>query len=322
MHKVTEIAKLVKHAESRIRPFIRETFPEQSHYLSQKGKASVFCKLENLQHTGSFKVRGAFNKVLSLTKYELDRGIVAASTGNHGAAVAYCLNKLKAKGIIFVPNHIPPDKIKAIKNLGAEIQYYGDDNADTEVFARQFARDNRKTFISPYNDLLVICGQGTIGCELERQLAKIEAVFISLGGGGLLSGVAAYLKSINPKIEIIGCSPENSQVMIQSVKSGKILDLPSSPTLSDGTAGGLEPGTITYEMCRDWVDLFVTVTEDEIKNSLVEFIQNHHMLIEGAAAVSVASYLKMKDNFTGKNVVIIICGANISLETLAEVISH
>jgi threonine dehydratase len=172
------------------------------------------------------------------------------------------------------------------------------------------------TYIPPYNDPQVAGGQGTIGVELARQLGQIDAVFVSLGGGGLISGIAGYLKSVHPNIQIIGCSPENSQVMIQSIKAGKILDLPSLSTLSDGTAGGIEAGSITFALCRDLVDEYMTVTEDEIKKSLRLFMETHHMLIEGAAAVAIASYLKTCQQWIGKNVVIIICGGNISLETL------
>jgi threonine dehydratase len=175
-------------------------------------------------------------------------------------------------------------------------------------------------FISPYNDPRIVGGQGTIGVELERQLERIDVVFASLGGGGLVSGVAGYLKSLRPNVEIVGCSPENSQVMIQSVRAGKILDLPSQPTLSDGTAGGVEPGAITFELCRALVDDYVTVTEDEIKESLRLFVRTEHMLLEGAAAVAVAAYLKTRERFAGKSVVIVICGANIDLETLKSVL--
>jgi threonine dehydratase len=145
-------------------------------------------------------------------------------------------------------------------------------------------------------------------------------VYVALGGGGLISGVAGYLKSVRPGVRIVGCSPENSQVMIQSVKAGEILDLPSLPTLSDGTAGGIEAGSITFELCRELVDEYVTVTEDQIRDSLRMFMQVHHMLIEGAAAVAIASYLKTRQCSSGQNVVIVICGANIGLETLKEVL--
>jgi len=175
--------------------------------------------------------------------------------------------------------------------------------------------------VSPYNDPLVIAGQGTIGVELERQLDRIDAVFISLGGGGLISGVAAYLKSVRPDVRVVGCSPESSQVMIQSVQAGEVLDLPSKPTLSDGTAGGVESGAITFDLCRELVDDYVTVTEEEIADSWREFTGVHHMMIEGAAAVAIASFMKLRAQFAGKNVVVILCGANISLETIKELLS-
>lgn len=314
------ISEQVLLAESRIRPHIRQTILDYSQFLSHSGSANVFCKLENLQHTGSFKIRGAMNKILSLSANELEHGVVTASTGNHGAGVAFSLSKLGASGIIFVPENASPGKIEAIKQLGAEVRYFGEDNADTEIHARNFAMENGMTYISPYNDMQVIAGQGTIGVELEHQLDQIDAVFASLGGGGLISGIAGYLKSVYPEVKIIGCSPENSKVMIESVKAGNILDLPSLHTLSDATAGGLEPGAITFELCRSLVDDYVTVTEDEIRESLKLFMQKQHMLIEGSAAVAIASYLKTYRRFTDKTVVIVICGANISLKTLKAIL--
>jgi len=315
-----DILEEVLHAEERIRPYIRETILDHSPYLSQTGGANVFCKLENLQYTGSFKVRGVMNKLLSLTAEELVQGVVTASTGNHGLAVARGVKELSASGIVFVPETAGPSKVRAIERLGADVRYYGEDCLETEVYARQYAARNHMIYVPPYNDPKVIGGHGTIGIELARQLDRIDAVFISLGGGGLISGVARYLKSVHPDVKIIGCSPENSKVMIQSVKAGRILDLPSLPTLSDGTAGGIEVGSITFDLCCKLVDEYVTVTEDEIRESLRLFMETHHILIEGAAAVAIASYLKTRDRFAGNNVVIVICGANISLETLKGVL--
>ena len=315
-----EVYTRVLEAQERIRPHVLETALEYSHYLSDLGGATVYCKLENLQHTGSFKIRGAMNKVLWLSQAERERGVVAASTGNHGAAVAYSADKLRVPGTIFVPENADPFKVMAIEELGGEVRYFGGDTAETETFARKYAAEQGLTYISPYNDPEVIGGQGTIGAELERQLDRVDAVFISLGGGGLISGIAGYLKSVFPEVRIIGCSPENSQVMIQSIRAGRILDLPSLPTLSDGTAGGIEAGSITFELCRALVDEYVTVTEEEIREQLRLFIQNHNMVIEGAAAVAIASYLNLCRRFSGKNVVIIICGANISQDTLKEIL--
>ena len=315
-----DITKGVTQAEKRIRPHIRETILDYSTYYSKLTGANVYFKLENLQHTGSFKVRGAMNKVLSLTPAERARGVVAASTGNHGAATAFSLGKFDASGIVFVPRDASAGKVETIERLGAEVRYHGDDGAVTEAHARQYAWDNRLVYISPYNDSQVIGGQGTIGVELDKQLDQIDMVFAALGGGGLICGTAGYLKSTQPHARFIGCSPVNSQVMIESVKAGRILDLPSLPTLSDGTAGGVEPDSITFDLCRDLVDEYEAVTESEIKKSLRQYLQTHHMLIEGSAAVALAACVKHGDRLAGKNVVVILCGANISLETLREVL--
>jgi threonine dehydratase len=261
------------------------------------------------------------NKMLSLSPAQRDRGVVTASTGNHGAAVAYGLGKLGGRAIVFVPENASHGKIQVIEGLGAEVHHFGDDTADTEAHARKFAEQKGLAYIPPYNDVQVIGGQGTVAVELVNKLNNIDIVFVALGGGGLISGIAGYLKSNHSGMEIIGCSPQNSQVMIQSVDAGQILDLPSLPTISDGTAGGIEPGAVTFDLCREWVDDYETVTEDEIKENLREFLQIQHMLIEGSAAVAIAAMLKRRDSLAGKNVVVIICGANISLETLKTILS-
>ena len=277
-------------------------------------------KLENLQFTGSFKIRGAMNKILTLTDEQLNKGVVTASSGNHGAAVSLALKKLNINGLIFVPDYASETKLEAIRLNGAEIRKYGNDQVDTEIFARDHALENDMTFISPYNDSAIIGGQGTIGVELADQLEDMDAVFVSIGGGGLISGIAGYLKFIRPEIQVIGCSPENSRVMMESVKAGKILEMASLPTISDGTAGGLDPGTITFELCKDLVDDYIAVTEEEIMDSMRLFMKSHHMLIEGAAGVSLASIIKCKEQYRGKKVTVIICGANINSETLKSIL--
>jgi threonine dehydratase len=314
-----DLAYPIVKSEEHIRPFIRETPLEFSPTLSTD-TCSVYLKLENYQHTGSFKVRGAFNKLLSLSEKEKANGIVTASTGNHGAATAYALKMLHAKGIIFVPENASKAKVSNIKRFGAEVQFYGQDGVETEYHARQFALENAMTYVSPYNDERVVAGQGSIGVELSKQLDTIDNVLVALGGGGLISGIALYLKSINPKVNIIACSPQNSAVMMESMKAGKILDLPSLPTFSDGTAGGVEANAITFELCRDLVDDYITVTEEEIKTAWRDFLGVHHMMIEGAAAMVVACLQKMQTQLKG-NTVLIICGANVSLDVLREVIA-
>ena len=311
---------MVNEAAKRIRPYIRQTILDQSTYYSQRTGADVYFKCENLQHTGSFKVRGALNKILSLSDAERAKGIVTASTGNHGAACAFAMQQVNAKGIVFVPETAVATKLAAIRRLGAEIRTFGKDSIETEAHARTFAATQGITYVSPYNDPVVMAGQGTIAFELLQQLPDLDAVFVSVGGGGLIGGIASYLKAVKPAVQVIGCSPENSQVMAQSVAAGELLDLPSLPTLSDGTAGGVEPGSITFPLCRDFVDQYISVTEDEIATSLREFMGAQHMLIEGSAAVSIAAFLKTAVSFEGQQIAIVLCGANISLETLKEIL--
>ena len=307
-------------AANRIAAHIRETPLDYSPALSELSGANVYLKLENLQHTGSFKLRGAFNKLLSLTPEERAAGGVAASSGNHGAAIAYAMSKLGVTGVIFVPEQTSPTKVDAIKRAGGEVRFFGNDGLDTEMHAREYAEQNDMVYLSPYNDLDVIAGQGTCGVEIARQLSAIDAVFIAVGGGGLISGVGSFLKSVNPAISVIACQPLASAVMTESVKAGEILDLPSEPTLSDGTAGGIEAGSITFDICRDLVDDYQVVTEEQIAEAMCLFIDSHHMLPEGAAGVAIAGFLASAEKYQGKNVVIIVCGGNISRETLKKVI--
>ena len=311
---------MVNEAMERIRPYVRQTILEPSAYYSQRTGVDVYFKCENLQHTGSFKVRGALNKVLSLSAKERTQGIVTASTGNHGSACAFAMRKAGASGIVFVTETAVETKLAAIRRQGAEIRTFGADSVETEEYARIFAATQDMTYVSPYNDPLVVAGQGTIAVELLQQLPDLDAVFVSVGGGGLIGGIGSYLKSVRPAARVFGCSPENSQVMAKSVQAGKLLDLPSLPTLSDGTAGGVEAGSITYPLCRDHVDQYVSVTEEEIAGSLRDFIGAQHMLIEGSAAVSIAAFLKIASQLKDSRIAIVLCGANISLEILKGIL--
>jgi threonine dehydratase len=310
----------VLEAQRRIRPHIRETLLERSAHFSKLGAAEVYFKLENLQHTGSFKVRGALNKVLSLTDAQNACGVVTASSGNHGAAVAFALAKTGALGKVLVPRHASTAKVANIERLGAEVIFAGDDSAETELHARRYATENSFTYISPYNDAQVIGGQGTIAVELLRQLSPIDAVFVAIGGGGLISGIAGHFAETSPATRVYGVSPENSQVMIRSIAANEILDLPSEPTISDGTAGGVEPGAMTFELIRDHVDELVTVSEDEIRSAMREYMGSEHQMIEGAAGTAIAGYLQQRKALEGLNVVVIVCGANIALDVLKTVL--
>ncbi len=315
------VLQAILQAEQKIRPYIRKTPLEYSHYLSKSTKSQVFLKLENFQFTGSFKVRGAMNALLSLPEEQSARGVVTASSGNHGVAIAFGLNTLNISGTIFLPENSSSAKIDVISNYGVDTRFWSTDCLETEMHARSYAEQHNILYISPYNNLHVVGGQGTIGVELCQQINQVDVVLAALGGGGMISGIAEYLKTVFPYAEVIGCSPVHSPVMAKSVQAGQILEMESLPTLSDGTAGGIEKDSITFPLCQRLVDDYILVSEEEIRQAMHLFIEAHNMLIEGAAAVPLAALLKMPERFQGKTVVIVLCGANISLETLKSVIS-
>jgi len=308
-------------AEERIRSYIKETKLEYSTSLSKLGNCHVYLKLENQQNTGSFKLRGAMNSLLALSLDSDKKNFVTASSGNHGAAFAYGISKLKLSGMIFLPENASPVKIEALKKDKVEIKQYGNDCVQAEIYARKYAEENNSTFISPYNDLNVIAGQGTIGVELDNQIDDIDYVLVPIGGGGLISGIAGYLKHKSGKIKIIGCQPSNSPVMYESIKAGKIVEYESLPTLSDGTAGGLENNSITFEYCQKYVDDYILLSEEEIKEALKFMYKEHEMIVEGAAALSVAAFIKEKPKFAGSKIVLLITGSKISVERFQEIIN-
>ncbi len=317
----TEVAAASRQAARRIEPLIQRTPLRHSPHFSQRFGAEVFFKLENLQHTGSFKLRGAANCLMSLSPDQRERGCVAASSGNHGAAVAYAMQALGVNGVIFVPEQTSPAKVAAIRDYGGDVRHFGSDGLDTEHHARQYAEREGLYYLSPYNDAAVIAGQGTCGIEIAEQLPDVDAVFVAVGGGGLLSGVGSALRSHNSDIHIFACQPGASAVMAKSVAAGRVLDLPSDPTLSDGTAGGIEPDAITFELCRDLADEFVLVTEAEIAAAMRAFIVAEQTTIEGAAGVAIAALESRAAAVSGMKVAVIICGGNISTDLLESVMS-
>ena len=314
------ISKEVLAAEGRIRPFIRETPLNYSFFLSKLGNCEAYLKLENLQHTGSFKARGALNKLFSLSAPERRAGVVAASTGNHGLAVAYGASKLGINGTIFLPENASPQKVQALRNYKIEIRFYGNDCEATESHARAEARKTGQIYLSPYNDPKVVGGQGTIAVEILRQCESVDSIMVSVGGGGLISGIAGYVKDLRGDIEIIGCLPENSPVMYDSVRAGRIVDSAVSPTLSDGTAGGIEAGAITFEPCRRYIDDWVLVSENEIRDGMKLVFEHERFVIEGAAGVVVASFVKIRKKLKGRNVALVMCGGNIDTEKFKQLV--
>lgn len=230
---------------------------------SEECGTEVLLKCEHQQKTGSFKVRGALAKLLSLSTGQRDRGVVAASSGNHGLGVAHALTALGGTGIVCVPEHASPVKVAAIRRYGVEVRVMGQEPAQTETLARRLAAEARMSYLSPYNDLDVIAGQGTVGEEIVQQFAgrAVDAVVVAVGGGGLISGIGAAIKSALPGVRIIGASPANDAAMAASVRAGTVVQVHALPTISDGTAGGIEEGSITLPLCTELVDEWVLITE-------------------------------------------------------------
>jgi len=307
-------------AGSRIRPLVRETPVDYSLHLSRLGDANVYLKLEHLQHTGSFKLRGATNKILSLNEEQLRRGVVAASTGNHGMGVCYAARHLGTTATIYLPQNIPEKKLSKIKTLGGTLVICNDNCLDAESKARVAANESGQVFISPYNDLQVIAGQGTIGLELARQLDRIDAVFVAVGGGGLIAGIAAYLKSASPHTRVIGCWPENSRALYECLRAGRIIEVPEEPTISESTAGGVEEGSVTLHLCQQLIDDYALVSEAEIREAMRLIFDKERWVIEGSAGVAVAAYLKERERYAGQNVAIILCGRNVSSKKLTGIL--
>ena len=316
---ISETAAAATAAAERIADHVQRTDLERSASYSDELSASVYFKLENRQTTGSFKLRGATNRLMTLSDEDRAKGCVTASSGNHGAAVACAMQELGVSGVIFIPEQTSRTKVDKIRAYGGDARFFGTDGLDTEEHAREFAAANAMPYLSPYNDPEVVAGQGTCGIELLQQLPDVDAVFVAVGGGGLIGGVGSVLKAHNPDIKVYGCQPAASAVMAHSVAAGEILDLPSDPTLSDGTAGGIEAGAMTFPLNQLVVDEFVTVDEAQIAAAMRQYMDAEGQTIEGAAGVAIAGLLARAATLTDKQVAVIICGGNVSDETLDQV---
>ncbi len=308
-------------AEARIRSLVRETPLRHSAALSAATGAAVWLKLENRQETGAFKLRGAANKLLSMPREAAARGIVTASTGNHALAVATVAGRLGIPAEIFVSEHLHPAKRARIEALGAQLRAVPGDGLLAEITAREESARSGRPYVSPYNDADVIAGQGTVAVEILRQLGGTSpaAVFVAVGGGGLIAGIGGHLKQASPATEVVACWPENSRALYECLRAGRIIDVPESPTYSTSTAGGVEPGAITLALCARAVDRSVLVSEAEILAAARGVLESEGELIEGAAAVAVAALLKDPARYAGRPVVLVICGGNVDPPLEAEI---
>lgn len=275
-------------------------------------------KLENRQYTGSFKARGAMNKLIQLSQEEKTRGIVTASSGNHAQGVGYAGNILGVDSTIVVPANTPRVKRDAIELYGVELVLHGDEYMEAERFSRDLEARLGKTHISAYNDLDIIMGQGTVGLEIAEEMPDIDKVLVPVGGGGLISGVGCALKALDATTEVFGAQSVASPVMYESLRQGRIVDMELEDSYAEGLHGGIEENSVTFELCRKYVDEIILVEEEAILRAIRSALVEQHQVIEGAAAVGVAAILKDPRRYNDEKVCIVISGGNVELDLLKE----
>ncbi len=286
-----------------------------------RSDAEIYLKTENLQITGSFKVRGSYYKMSRLSAEEKARGVIACSAGNHAQGVALSAQKNGIKAVICLPDGAPISKVEATKSYGAEVCLVEGVYDDAYKKALSLRDEMGYTFIHPFDDEDVIAGQGTIALELAEQIPDLDAVIVPVGGGGLISGIAYTIKTLNPNVKVYGVQASGAPSMVNSIHDGKIETLPSVSTIADGIAVKC-PGSLTYELCREYVDDIVTVTDDEISAAILALMEQHKLVTEGAGAIAVAAAMFGKVDIKGKKTVCLLSGGNIDVTILSRVINR
>ena len=309
----------IYHAAFVLKDVARKTDLIEAPKLSKD--CQLYLKTENLQVTGSFKVRGAYYKISQLSKEESDKGVIACSAGNHAQGVALAATRRGIKSIVCMPDGAPIMKVENTKNLGAEVCLVPGTYDDAHDKAVELQEETGMTFIHPYDDEQVIAGQGTIGLEILDQLPDVDAVIVPVGGGGLISGVAFAIKSLKPDVKVYGVQSSGAPSMAESLKEGKLCHLNDVSTIADGIAVK-EPGINTFEMCNKYVDEVVTVTDDEIAAAILALIEQQKLVAEGAGAVAVAAAMFNRLPVKGKKTVCLVSGGNIDVNTLSRVITR
>ncbi len=288
-----------------------------SDYFSSLSDNEVFLKPENLQHTGAFKLRGAYNKISQLNEAERKKGVITASAGNHAQGVAFAAQKLGVKAVICMPATTPILKVEGTRALGAEVVLHGDGFDDAYAYSLELQKKHGYVYIHPFNDLEVLLGQGTTALEIIDACKDIDAILVPIGGGGFASGVALATKLVNPDIKVIGVEPANAACMKTALAADKVVTLDSADTVADGCAVKTA-GTLTFEFCKKYLDDIITVSEMEIMGALLSLIEKHKLIAEGAGVLSLAALSKLP--FKGKKVAAIISGGNIDISTISALI--
>jgi threonine dehydratase len=306
------LARKIEEAEARIRGYALKTPMSESLELSARLHSKVYLKWENTQPTGSFKIRGASNKILANLASCQQNGVVAASTGNHGLATAHVCSLEKLRLELYVPRTISPVKKEYLEEYGVKLNQVDGPCEQAEKLAREEARSGGRVFVSPYNDEEVIAGQGTCGLEIWDDWSEVDEVVVPVGGGGLVAGIACYLKEKNPAVRITGIEPENSAFIKHSLALGRIDNaFPEKATIAEAVAGGLEDNSLTFELIQKYVDSLLTVTEEAIIQAIIICFRHHRQQVEGAGALSLAGLRTYPELFSCRKLVAIVSGGNI-----------
>lgn len=312
---------MILEAAKHLKGVIKETDFCYSETLSELTEGDVYLKLENLQQSGSFKIRGAYNKMIHLSDEEKDCGVVASSAGNHAQGVAISASKLGIKSTIVMPKSAPFAKIYATRKYGGEVVLHGEVYDEAYEKAIEIQKAAGMTFVHPFNDPYVITGQGTIGLEIMEEQPDLDVILVPIGGGGIAAGVALAAKTINPNIKVIGVQTKNAPSMYESLRCGHVEVMPVNKTIADGIAVG-EPGDLTFSIIKEYVDEIITVSETEISQAVLLLLENCNLVCEGAGAVSVAAIMSKKLDLKDKKVGAILSGGNIDINMIESIINH
>jgi len=312
---------MIYRARNAIAPWVRRTPLIRSATLSERLGCNVHLKLETLQETGAFKLRGAFNRLLHLAGAERERGVIAVSTGNHARAVAFAAKALGVPAVVCMSSLVPDNKVRAVRATGAEVRIAGRDQDEAEEVARQLADERGLVFVSPFDDPHVIAGQGTIGLELLEDLPALDCVLVPLSGGGLIGGIALALKAADTSIRVIGVSMERGPAMVRSLEAGRPVAVAEEPSLADSLGGGIGlDNRYTFALVRDLVDETVLVSEAEIAAAMAHLYWQEQQIVEGGAAVGVAALLAGKIEAPG-DLVVLLSGRNVDMRRFSEIVA-
>lgn len=309
----------VAAAAKRLKGILRKTELIESPVFSSECGNQVYIKPENLQATGAFKIRGAFNKISKLSDVEKNRGVIAASAGNHAQGIGYAAQQLGAKAVLVMPATTPIIKVEATKSYGVEVVLHGDTYDEAYKKARELETLHDYVFVHPFDDMDVILGQGTLALEIIEELADVDEILVPIGGGGLISGIAFAAKMLKPSIRIVGVEPEGACCMAESLAKNQVVELKKVDTMADGVAVK-RPGTLTFEMIKEFVDEVVTVSDFDIIEAILLLMEKHKIVVEGAGALSLAGLRKLESK--NKKVVCVVSGGNIDISTISAIINR